>query len=173
MAAKNISFKEFKTAVKALNKVLTESGSKAIKVVGVKKEVVIEKFTNVVLEFIDENKTEDLPNTVIDFYNNSIVGAEDETEDNKPSPKKKEKKEKKPKRDFFVPNKSGRPKFIVESLKKGGKQADIVQRADDAYVKDGGASNIKQSNRLFENAVRYLYYAGLVDISEKGEYTVK
>jgi len=171
--AKNISFKEFKSAVKALNKVLAESDATTIKIVGVKKEEVIEEFTNAVLGFIDDNNTGELPNSVIDFYNHSIVGAEDETEDNKKPAKTKEKKEKKPKRDFFVPNKSGRPKFIVEALKKGGSQTDIIKRADDSYVKKGGTSNLKQSARLFENAVRYLYYADVLEISDKGMYSVK
>ncbi|MDP8268195.1 MAG: hypothetical protein P9L97_05650 [Candidatus Tenebribacter davisii] len=76
--AKVIPGKEFKEAIKALNEVLKVAEEDSIKIVGIKKEVVVTEFTNKVLDFIENDKAQDLPDAVIDFYNNYIVEGEDE-----------------------------------------------------------------------------------------------
>ncbi len=109
--AKNIPAKEFKAAVKALNVILKEAEEAPIKIVGVKKEQVTEDFTNIVLNFIEEERSEELPDEVIEIYNTYIATEDtDDEEEEKPKSKtkgkagakkgkagaKKEKKEKKP-----------------------------------------------------------------------------
>jgi len=74
--AKSIPAKEFKSAVKSLNGALTKAGDDKIKIVGVRKEVVVEEFTNTVLDYIDEDNAEALPDDVIDFYNDHIASTE-------------------------------------------------------------------------------------------------
>ena len=178
--AKAIPAKEFKAAVKALNATLDKENK--IKVVGVKKEDVVEAFTNQVLDFIENDKASDLPEEVIDFYNDHIVddgtdeGDEEKTEEKpkgKAKGKAKAKKEPKERRTHFVPNKNGRPLHVVAAIKEGGTQDEIVARADEMYIESGGSSNENQSKRLFENAVRYLFYADVLEISDDGVYTFK
>lgn len=187
--AKNIPSKEFKAAIKALNEILKDQEKDVIKVVGVTKEDVLENFTNSILDFIENDKAADLPDATIDFYNEYIVDSGEEEGDDEADAKAKEKADakakkkaaakakreanKKPKKEFFVPNESGRPKSVVEALGKGGTQKEVLENADSIYVKSGGTSNPGQTKRLFENAVRYLYYAGKLEISDAGVYTLK
>ena len=77
--SKKIDGKKFKAAVKALNEVLEADELDKIKVVGVKKEEVIEAFTTNVQSYIDKDKVSDLPDAVIDFYNDFI--ADDDSDD--------------------------------------------------------------------------------------------
>lgn len=115
--AKEIPTKEFKTALTALNSLLKDSeGENPIKVVGVKKEKVITDFTNKVLDFIEKDNAADLPDVVIDFYNNFIVDDDDEADaksakddKKKPAKEKKKPKEKKP------PKEKG-PLIITEAI---------------------------------------------------------
>lgn len=88
--AKTIPAQKFKDAIKALNEVLKANDEEMIKYVGVKKEVAFENFTNKILDFIEKDRAVDLPDVVIDFYNNYIV-----EEDTKPK-KKKAKEDAKP-----------------------------------------------------------------------------
>lgn len=76
--AREIPAKEFKEAIKALNGLLKEEGEDTIKMVGVKKVDVIENFTTIILGFIEEDKSDKLPDNVIDFYNEYIVADESE-----------------------------------------------------------------------------------------------
>lgn len=93
--AKSIPTKEFKVAVKAFNTVLKNSeGETPIKVVTVKKEKILENFTNKVLDFIEKDKAADLPDEVIDFYNEHIVEEEEEKENSSDKEKKSKKKSK-------------------------------------------------------------------------------
>lgn len=175
--AKKLPKDEFKSALTALNEVLKESGDTQIKFVGVKKNEVVENFTKKVIEFIEQEKIEKLPDEVINFYNDHIANEEpddDDKEEKTTKKPKKEKKPKKPKKSWFIPSESGgRPKNVIDALKEGGTQKDIIQKADDLCVKAGGTSNLGQTKRLFENAVRYLFYAGNINISEDGKYSVK
>ncbi len=84
-----IPAKEFKAALMALNKTL---GKKKIKTLKRKKEDIIKDFTDVVLSAIENDATGDLPEIVIDFYNDHIAGGEDE--DGEDVPEKKDTKKK-------------------------------------------------------------------------------
>lgn len=90
--AKTIPASEFKVAVKALNAVLKENEETPVKTVGVEggKAVIIENFTNVVLDYMDNDRTEELPEEVIDLYNEYLVDDEDgdEEPEEKPASKK-------------------------------------------------------------------------------------
>ena len=109
--AKSIPAKEFKAAVQAFNVVLKEAdGENSIKVVAVKKDQVIEDFTNKVLDFIEKDKAAELPDIVIDFYNDYIV-EENSTEAEEKAAKdakKKSDKKKKEKKVKTGPSKIGR-----------------------------------------------------------------
>lgn len=79
--AKAIPATELKNAVKALNVVLKKNKETPIKIVGTKKEDVVEAFTNTILDFIDKNKAKELPKAAVDVYNNYIVPDDDGGED--------------------------------------------------------------------------------------------
>lgn len=170
----NIPIKEFKAALAALNKVLPKD--EKIKTLKVKKEDVIEKFTDVIVARIADGTADELPEKAIDLYNDYIVGEEEDEEEKTETTGKKSTKKTTGKKStgtkHFVPNKSGRPKFVVEALMKGGTMDAVIANADKAYVKSGGSANEKQTKRLFENAVRYLFYAGVLNISDKGVYSM-
>lgn len=122
--AKSIPAKEFKAAVKSLNEVLAEAEEEKIKIVGVKKEVVVEKFTNSVLNFIDEDRADELPDNVIDFYNDHIASEdEDEEPEEKPAPKKKPAGKKAPAKKKPAEKKEKKPGIVLLSVK--------------AYMEDG------------------------------------
>ena len=87
--AKSIPAKEFKAAVKSLNEVLAEAEEPKIKIVGVKKEDVVEEFTNTILNFIEEDRADELPDTVIEFYNEYIANEEEEEEQEEKKTSKK------------------------------------------------------------------------------------
>lgn len=121
--AKNIPGKEFKEAIKSFNEVLKAAKSPAIKFVGVKKEAVLKDFIAKVLGYIDNDKVAELPDDVIDFYNNHIV-----EEDPKDSKKKKEKPKKKPEK---------KEKKKQEKKEKKVKAPGIVMLSVKAYMEDG------------------------------------
>jgi len=73
-----ISVNKFKGAVKSLNEFLKHNDRNKITVVGVKRQQVMEVFTNTVLDFIDNDIAEELPDDVIDFYNEYIADSEPE-----------------------------------------------------------------------------------------------
>jgi len=176
-----IPAKEFKAVVKSLNKVLDDDGQDKIKIVGVKKAEVESAFTDSVNGYIEDDNASALPDDVIDFYNKYIANDDDDEADDekeekksKKSSKKKEKKEKKKKAPNFIPSMKNREASCVDALKKGGQMDTIVAKADAIYVKASGKEpNIKQSKRLMERAIKYLYRADALEISEKGVYKLK
>ena len=99
--AKKMDAQEFKEAVKALNAVLKKAGEPTIKMVGAKKDDIVRDFTNKVLDYIENDNVENLPDSAINVYNKYIVDTnedEDETEvqgkvkaESKATPKKKAK----------------------------------------------------------------------------------
>jgi len=117
--AKNIPGKEFKEALKALNEVLKTAGEDTIKVVGIKKEVVVEEFTNKILDFIEKDKAADLPDETIDFYNKFIVIDDADDTDDADEEKPKKGKEKKPKKEKKArkEKKSAGPKVGYEIIR--------------------------------------------------------
>ena len=162
--AKNISFKEFKIAVKALNGVLKSAGTKTIKVVGVKKEEIIEEFTKTVVGFINDEKTSDLPNTVIDFYNNSIVG--DDEDDDQKDGKKKDGKKKDAKKDAKKDKKKTKTKKVGAEIIKAivendncvdrEKVLNIVAKVFPDRKKDGMKTTVNHVIGVMKNYFNYL-----------------
>jgi len=125
--AKEIPGKEFKSSVKEFNTLLKKNEESTIKVVGVKKEAVVEEFTNKVLDYIEKDKAADLPDEVIDFYNTYIVEDEkDEEGDDAEKPKEKGKSKGKAK---------GKSKGKAKSKEKKG--PGVVELAVEAYMKKG------------------------------------
>ena len=133
--AKNIPAAEFKAAVKLINKVLKENEEEPIKIVGVKKEDVVEKFTKIVMNFIDEDRSDELPDEVIELYN-TYIAVEDEDEEEQgteeAAPKTKTKTKGKGK---------GKPAAKEKKEKKAKtpkeKKPGIVMLAIKAYMEDG------------------------------------
>jgi len=94
--AKKFPTNEFKAAVKALNKVLKEAEKTPIKFVGVKREEIVENFTNVIIDYREQDIVEQLPDEAINFYNNHIASTEeDDSADEKKDAKKGKKSGKK------------------------------------------------------------------------------
>ena len=160
--SKKIDGKKFKIAVKSLNDVLVADKAEKIKVVGVKKEEVLESFTTSVQGYIDNDKVSDLPDEVIDFYNEFIAddSADDSAEEEKEkAPKEgKKKKEKKEKKEKAPSTKITRETSIGLVL-KGRKSItieDLIEKSDDLYVKKGGTSNKSQAERGIKRMIKYL-----------------
>ena len=65
---------ELKAAVTALNKMIDPK----IKLIGAKKPAVCEKFKEAVQKFIDEDTVDQLPDVVVDFFNENIADEEEE-----------------------------------------------------------------------------------------------
>lgn len=163
-----IPAKELKAAVKALN----DAGllDAKIKVVGVKKDAVVSAFTTGVMGLIEDGNQDEMPEAVIDFYNEHIAveGDGDEEDDKKDDKKDDKPKERKP-RSRSLPTNKTREASIVTALKKGGTAEAVIKAADEAYAKSGGGSNLSQSKKLFDRGVKYLYAADAVTIKD-GKY---
>jgi len=194
--SENLPKQDFKEAVKALNEVLKKEEMEVIKLIGVKKEVIKAEFTNVILDFIEKDKVSDLPDNVINFYNDHIANAEeteeeseeeaeevDEDEEKSVTSEKKVKKTKKTKKTKKqkttksatkkgLPSENTREKSCVDALRKGGSFDEVVAMANDIYVEGGGSENIKQSGKLMDRAVKYLYFANVLEIKD-GQYKLK
>jgi len=80
-----IDAKVLKATVNDLNKILGAKGK--IKLVGAKKVDICNAFKAKVEEYIDNDTTDDLPESVVDFYNNNF--AEEEQEQEEPQAKGK------------------------------------------------------------------------------------
>ena len=131
---------QLKNAVKELNAIL-ETGK--IKSVGQKTEVILKSIETVVLKFIEDDKTGDLPEVVIDFYNDFISDDEEETKEEKPAAKGK-KTEKTETKKADTKKTETKPE---KEEKKSGKKSDrqvrsrsgngLVAKAVDAYMNKG------------------------------------
>lgn len=134
--AKVIPAKEFKKAIQELNKLLKTKGEESIKFVGVKKEDAITNFTNKILDFIEKDIAVELPDAVIDFYNNYIA-----VEDTKP--KKKEVKE-------AETSKKETPDKEIDTKKDKPKQAPgVIALAVQAYL--NGTTDIKEIEKEIQD----------------------
>lgn len=71
-----IPSQEFKAVIKSLNRFLKQDGHEKIRVVRVAKKQVLDDFINTVLDFIENDKAEELPGDVIDCWN-EYVGDDD------------------------------------------------------------------------------------------------
>lgn len=137
--AKSIPAKEFKEAMNDLNKIL---GKNKIKIVGVKKVEVIEQFTDSVLDFIDNGKDAELPDSVINVYNTYIAneeGEEDEAEE-KPVAKEKHKKKTTKTGKSTFGSKIVKKRTVAEKAKGSAKKTrepGVVALAVKAYMEDG------------------------------------
>ena len=82
---------------------------------------------------------------------------------------KKERKERKTRGRQETPSDNTREKSVVDALKKGGKFNDLIQKSDDIYVKNGGKTNTSQAKRILERGIKYLFYAGVLEVND-GKY---
>lgn len=71
---------QLKAAVVEINKLL----DKKIVLVGKKKSAVCQAFNDAIVAMIEEDTTDQLPESVIDFYNDFIADEEEEKQDEKP-----------------------------------------------------------------------------------------
>ena len=130
--AKNIPAKEFKAAIKELNLILIEKGEDKIKIVNSKKEDIISEFTNCVLNFIDVDDAESLPDAVIDIYNKYIASEnkeEAEEAEEKKGTKKKTSAKKTSAKNKTPPKKVGVLDSIHSTIVNNGpvSKADILK----------------------------------------------
>lgn len=137
--AKSIPGKEFKAAVKALNKVLKADKKEIIKLSGgAKKEDVVISFTEAILEYIEADKVEKLPDEVIDFYNDYVVEAEEEVEEEAEEEVEEEaeeaEEEEKPKKKTKAKAKGKASEKKKEPKKKG---PGIVELTVKEYMENG------------------------------------
>ncbi|TET78738.1 MAG: hypothetical protein E3J43_04215 [Candidatus Heimdallarchaeota archaeon] len=161
MDVKTISMNDLKEAVKALND--TGEVDPKIKVVGTKKEIIVEQFTKA-LEALNEAGTE-LPTVSIEFYNALYEGEEEtepkETEEEEqnrmederqedPVDEDEKEKETKPKKKTKA-NKE-KKKADKKAPAKKETRSDPVQRKD--TKKDDYGFTVGSQNNLFCKAIK-------------------
>ncbi len=134
---------EFKTLVKSFNAFLKGRKEPLIKVVGSTVDQVKDKFTEIVVDYIEKEKAEELPDDVIEFYNTNIAvddeeGGEEggeEAPEEKPAPKGKKTVTKGKKGAAPAGKKGGATK--PAPAKKEPKGPSVVELTVKAYLKDG------------------------------------
>jgi hypothetical protein len=149
--AKEIPADKLKVAVTALNSIIEEG---KIKTVARKKSEVVAEFKAKMLGFITEEKTDDIPDAAVDFFNEFIAdddaseasSADDKKTDKKDSKKdKKEPKEKKEKKGTGI-TKVGILDCIFSTIKSEGPidKAGILKVVAAAFP-DRDAAGIKNT----------------------------
>jgi ATPase subunit of ABC transporter with duplicated ATPase domains len=141
--ATKIPAKEFQVAVKALNKMLAKNKEDKIKIVGSKKEVVFKKFLSIVETHIDEDRSEELPDPVIDFYNTYVAKEDEEEEEAKPSEKSSKK--------------SGK-KTTKKSSKKSGKKTTKKSSKKTAKKEEKSSKKTKKTGKKKVSVVERTVY---------------
>lgn len=122
---KAIPAKEMKSAIKSLNEYLDEKDEDKVIYVGVSKEQALENFLFAILEVIEKDEADLLPENVVTFYNEHLVNDDDEEKEKK-TDKPKDKKKSAPKKS--APKKSKKAK---EPKKPG-----VVQHIIEAFIDD-------------------------------------
>lgn len=162
--AKEIPGKELKTVAKEFNILLKKLGEEQIKVAGtgLKKEDVVAEFESKVKEFIDADRTSELPESVIDFYNEYMTdddGDDGEDEGGEEGGEPTEKKETPPKSKKKAPAKG-------KTSAKGKTPAKTTPEKEDKTKKTAKKpSGTAKSMGLMEFTVK-AYLEGTTDIEK-------
>lgn len=132
---------EFKAAVKTLNEKLKAAGEETIKVVTRKKTDIYEDFTKKMLEMIEAERTAELPDEAIDFYNNHIANENGDDAGEESGGEEAPKEKKAPAKGKGKGTAKGKGKGKAKSTKKTApkkhKGPGIVESAVDAYMNHG------------------------------------
>ena len=148
---KKISKKEFEAALKDMNEWLVAEGKEEINTEGKTSDEQLHLFVVPIIEVLEAGKAENLPASVIDFYNNYLADDEEDSEEEteekteEETSEKEEKTKEKPKRrgrkrkendpNALKPwqKPTGKEKLVYDMVKEGKSDQEIEKAIRDGY----------------------------------------
>lgn len=185
--AEKVKFNELKKAIKAFNEL--EFVEEKIKIVGVKKEDLYEKFLTAIEDVVDDHE-EELPEEVIEVYN-VLAGTGEEEEETEEKEEEEEEEEEKPKKEKKKEAAKGKDKketkpkkekakkiswieASVQAIKKSKTKQQAIEKAQDIF-KEGGGKVTKDVEKWAAlnvgRAERVMVLVEVLDVDEKGKYS--
>ena len=120
----------------------------------------------------DEEPPEDEENGDEDDEDEGDEDEEDEDDEEPPTRRTRKKKPATAKKKKAPKVSMSREEAVGKAFAKGGTEDKIAEAADTIYEKAGGASNVKQSKKLVQRAVKYYRAINILEESSKGRLTL-
>ncbi len=146
MSEEKISKKEFVAALEDLNAWLVENDKDVVVTEGLSQKEQLHLFVMPIIEALEAGKASELPDSVIEFYNNHLAEEEDEEEEEtdtveptktksteKTPKKKREKKVKDPDAKKPWEKATGKEKLVYDMVASGKSDAEIEKAIRDGY----------------------------------------